>query len=497
MPGSHPLTAMLQHTGLDRYWYAFAGFMVLCITLGVYLQMPELMLVPGLLLFAAWTALDIKPIFFLLLCFLPLSFEFQVTESLGTDLPTEPLMLLLAGTIVLKAFYQPDTIRLNHLFDWLLLIHFVWIITTVVFAEIPLVALKFLLAKTWYILAFYTLGRLVLTNPQRWHLAIWLILVPLALTHFIAMVRFREFDFAFADVNRVVVPFYRNHVTFAALAVVVLPYGWYLFRAYKGHWMARSFIFLLLMIILIGVQFSYTRAAYVALVGAILATFLIRFRLMVPAIGVALIIVVAFLSNVVQKNRYLDFAPDYNKTITHQEFTDLLNATYKLQDISTMERVYRWVAAFYMIADRPVTGFGPNNFYENYEQYTVKSFRTYVSDNPEKSGMHNYYLMIAVEQGIVGLLIYFLLMIYVMVRGERIYHETIEPRRKALAMTALASLVVIHLLQTMNDLVETDKVGPFFFLAMALLVMVDQFNQQSRTVALPPSGPYRPQNDAG
>lgn len=159
-----------------------------------------------------------------------------------------------------------------------------------------------------------------------------------------------------------------------------------------------------------------------------------------------------------------------------------------------MERVYRWVAGFYMVGERPITGFGPNNFYENYHQYAVKSFRTYVSDNPEKSGIHSYYLMTAVEQGIPGLLIYLFLMVYVLVRGERIYHQTIEPHRKALVLTAIASLVVIHFLQTMNDLVETDKVGPFFFLAMALLVTVDQYNFRTRSEGRLPVNPYPRQN---
>ena len=47
-----------------------------------------------------------------------------------------------------------------------------------------------------------------------------------------------------------------------------------------------------------------------------------------------------------------------------------------------------------------------SNFYPNYQARTVRSFTTYVSDNPERSGIHNYYLMTAVEQGIPGLLVY-------------------------------------------------------------------------------------------
>ena len=172
------------------------------------------------------------------------------------------------------------------------------------------------------------------------------------------------------------------------------------------------------------------------------------------------------------------------------EFEDLLTATVKLQDISTMERVYRWVAGSYMIGERPWTGFGPNNFYPNYQVRTVRSFRTYVSDNPERSGIHNYYLMTAVEQGVPGLLIYLLLIFSVLIIGERIYHQTTDDKRKRMVLTALSSLVVIHVMQTMNDLLETDKVGSFFFISIALLANIDRLNRQS-----PPDEPSLPGPD--
>lgn len=469
----------LSDASSDRLaWRIFAGLCGLFIVLGIWEEQPLLMMLPGGLLFAAWFLRDVRPVFYLLLFTLPLSFEFNVSDSLGTDLPSEPLMLLLTGALLLRILHRPAEIRIGHVFDLLLLVHWCWLAATVCFAEIPLIALKFLLAKSWYILTFYTLARLVLTDPDRWQKAIWFILVPLALTHLIALVRFRAYDFAFADVNRVVGPFYRNHVTFAALAVVVLPYGWYLYRRLRERFLLRNLVLLMLAVILIGVQFSYTRAAYVALIGGIAATFLVRWRLLVPSIAVAAVVAVTFLSSMVRDNHFMNFAPDYNKTITHYEFSDLVNATYKLQDISTMERVYRWIAGFYMVAERPWTGFGPNNFYQNYKPYTARAFRTYVSENPERSGIHSYYLMTAVEQGIPGLAIYLALIVVVLVMGERLYHRTQDVRRKALVLTALSSLVVIHLMQTMNDLVETDKVGPFFFLAMALLVQVDQYNRR-------------------
>jgi O-antigen ligase len=148
-----------------------------------------------------------------------------------------------------------------------------------------------------------------------------------------------------------------------------------------------------------------------------------------------------------------------------------------------------------MVDARPVQGFGPNNFYANYERFTVTGFQTWVSDNPDRSGIHNYYLMTAVEQGLPGLAIYLVLIVFVMLYAEKVYLRARDPLHRSLVMTAISSLVVIHLLQTMNDLVETDKVGPFFFLAMALIVSVDRWERQGRPDEASPEGPGIPRSD--
>ncbi|MFX5522135.1 hypothetical protein ABTD78_22970, partial [Acinetobacter baumannii] len=45
-------------------------------------------------------------------------------------------------------------------------------------------------------------------------------------------------------------------------------------------------------------------------------------------------------------NNYLRFAPEYNTTIFHTNFSQHLEATVTLKDVSNAERFYRWVAAF-------------------------------------------------------------------------------------------------------------------------------------------------------
>ena len=47
-------------------------------------------------------------------------------------------------------------------------------------------------------------------------------------------------------------------------------------------------------------------------------------------------------------------------------------------------------------------------------------------------------------------------------------------------MTMLLSLIIIFILLLLNDLLESDKVGPFFLLAMAVIVNIDLANQKKK-----------------
>ena len=118
-------------------------------------------------------------------------------------------------------------------------------------------------------------------------------------------------------------PFYRNHVAYASIIVVFLPFIWYVrkwYPAYSGIWWILSGS---LLILLLTIQLSYTRAAYVSVVIAIGAFYIIRWRLTryVLLLSWRVHRVCRFMSF---SNRYLDYAPNYETTVSHQDFNNLL-----------------------------------------------------------------------------------------------------------------------------------------------------------------------------
>ena len=452
---------------------------VLVAFLGLLLDNTFLVVAPVGVVILGLTILDYRWIFLLVFAFIPLSIETELPGGFGTDLPTEPLMLILMGVallVILRKAYSLSAQILLHPISILLLLHYSWLWVTSLFSENTFVSIKFCLAKTWYILAFYFLSIIILRS-LKFQRTIFRVtgFILLCVTSLIIYRHSLE-GFSFASSNFVVGPFFRNHVNSAATMVVMAPFVVYLLLKSK-LFLERLLWAITLCVLVAGIYFSYTRAAHLCIFIGIATTFIIYKGWMKYALGASLIGAIFVFSYILNDNKYLDYAPDYDTTVSHTEFGDLVSATYQGKDISTMERVYRWVAGYEMIQRKPYLGFGPGNFYNFYKSYTITNFRTYVSANPEKSGIHSYYLMTLVEQGFVGLIIFLLLAFYALLKFEIVFHQCTTRDTRLLVMSAAICFVSILAFQIINDLIETDKVGPFFFLCLAILFIADMKNK--------------------
>lgn len=469
----------LLPANMPQWFFGVFGVIVLVsIFAGVVTEQYFLAGAPAVVLLMYITLVDFRKVFFLLIACIPLSTEILLPNGFGTDLPTEPLIVGLMLVFLLYAVQKGNTIStgfMRHPITWLLAAHVGWILVTSITSAKWGVSLKFSLAKIWYIVVFYFLAGLLIRRREDLKNIFWLFFIPLLITVFYAFGRHALTGFTFKDIHTVLHPFYRNHVSYAVTLALFMPLWWLAISWYRRYSFIWNALLALGLFLLTATYFSYTRAAYAALAIAIGVYFVVKWRLMRLALALALAAGIAVVAFFVYENQYLLYAPNFDKTIAHERFDNLMEATYKMEDISTMERVYRWIAGFYMTGTYPLVGVGPGNFVNFYKSYTVSSFKTYVSDNPEQSGIHSYYLMTMVEQGIPGLIIYLVFCFFVLIKSEEVYHRIADPRHRKIIMAAILCLIVIHAFQLINDLVETDKVGPFFFMYTALIVNADLY----------------------
>jgi O-antigen ligase len=197
-------------------------------------------------------------------------------------------------------------------------------------------------------------------------------------------------------------------------------------------------------------------------------------------------VIILLLSLAINNNKFMDYRPDFEHTYMRREFVDHIIATFRGNDMSSMERIYRWIAAIRMSGDEPMTGVGPRGFYYHYKPYAVSAFRTWVSRNPEQSTTHNYFLYMLVEQGWPAMILYAVFMVAVIAKAQRIYHRFKDQFYKTVTMGLIMMIAIGFINNFFSELIETHKVASLFFIPAALLVILDHKSKQEAETGVTP-----------
>ncbi|QNH61009.1 O-antigen ligase family protein [Hymenobacter sediminicola] len=466
----------------QRLFVAFVGLLLVSGTAALLLRTQLWLALPVAVLGAVVLLVDWRWVYYLLLGMLAFSIEMPLPGGLSMDVPSEPLMLVLLGCFGVSVLLGNSGVSARvwrHPLVIFIGLALLWSVVSTAFSVSTLKSVKYLLAKTWYIVPFVFVTLAVVRKPSDVWRMMAFFAVGVSVTVLYTMARHGGKGFGFNSINWAIQPFYHNHVLYAATAALLVPFALYAARDASSK-AARWLWYLVLFIAVSGVMLSYTRASVLSLVVAALYYGIVRLRLTRLTLMAASLAALVTTAYFVRENTYMLYAPEFEKTVFNKgNFEKHLEATYKLQDVSGMERVYRWVAAAHMIADKPLVGSGPATFYPEYKRYTVRSFRTYVSDNVEKSTTHNYFLLQLAEQGVPGFLLFVALIFTALLLVERLYHNARTASHRRIAIAAGLSLVItiFHLL--LNELVEVDKIGSIYYVSLALLIRVQLWQQDA------------------
>ncbi|MEI6263909.1 MAG: O-antigen ligase family protein [Sphingobacteriia bacterium] len=427
-----------------------------------------------------------KQVFWILLVLIPLSTELNLSPTLSLDFPIEIILLIITTIAVAKLFHQPDifndTLRSPLLL--LVVLHLLWILVCSFFSTTPLLSIKYFLAKIWYIIPFLMITPIALKNYTDWKKLVLCLCIPMSVL--IVQILFRQslYGFEFGAIKKAMFPFFRNHVNYSALLVCLIPIGWIIWKFTPSNTFHKKLSKSLLIIAVIALLFAYSRGAWLAMIIGLLSIFIFRKNWMGKAIIVSIILIGVIISTLSYQKNYIAFAPNHDQTIFHENFGEHLSATINRKDISNAERFHRWVAAARMIAEKPIIGFGPNSFYHQYQPFTVSAFKTWVSNNPEHSTVHNYFLLITIEQGIIGLILFISLFIYMLLAAQYLYHQFQSELYRTISLVIGIVLVMIGVINCASDMIETDKIGSVFWLCGgALIALKNQLKVELRSIS--------------
>jgi O-antigen ligase len=439
--------------------------------------------VPLVYLYILLVGINWKTAYWLFLAFIPFSIQLDFFGGiLATSVPDEPMMWFFLLVFVLMWANNPALIP-----RWwwqnplviIIVLQFVWLIVTVAFSTELLYSVKFLLAKCWFLVSFLVLPIFIFKEKRDFKKAFLLFLIPLFITVVFIFYQHYKIGFNFRKVEKAIGILYYNHVDYSTVMSMFFPVLCLAYPLTRGmNWIIRGLLLIIIIFFLPAIYFTYARAAMVAVVFAYVIYIAIRLRLVnlvMPAFyGMMALILVFMISN----NRFISYRPELDRTYMHKTWADHIIATFRGEDMSSMERLYRWIAGIRMSGDRPLTGYGPNSFYYHYKPYAVSTFRTWVSRNPEKSTTHNYFLLMLVEQGWPAMILYAILVMVVFAQAQKTYYRFKDRFYKKITLAMAMMFAAGFINNFFSELLETHKVGALFYLSIAILVILDRKSRE-------------------
>ncbi len=446
----------------------------------VYSGEYQVLALPFIFLLVLLIGVNWKAAYFFLLLTIPVSIDVRfMGGSLSTSLPDEPIMwlflLLFPILLARNPGMLPERWWRNPLV-MIVVLQYLWMCVAVIYSRELLLSVKFMLAKTWFLVSFFVLPIFIFKEKSDFKKGYYLTLIPLVITMIIINIRHAALGFHFRKVEKAIGILYYNHVDYSTVISMFLPLVFTAWTLSKGkNPVLRGVALLLVLLFLPAIYLTFARAALVAVLFSIVIGVAIRMRLVnlvMPVFYAAIALLMVYMTH---NNKFMDFKPDYQRTYMHKHFADHMIATFRGQDMSSMERLYRWIAAVRMSQDEPVKGYGPNSFYWYYKPYAISSFKTYVSRNPERSTTHNYFLYMLVEQGWPAMILYAILVMVVLAQAQKIYYRFKDKDRfyRQLTLGIVMMFGAGFINNFFSELLETHKVGSLFYLSIALLVILD------------------------
>lgn len=435
-----------------------------------------------LVILVAFTRLDI--LLFSVVFFTPLSLQLsKLAEGTGVDLylPTEPMLALLLVVFILRYLkgFRMDLRILRHPVTLAVYFHLAWMAVTILSSSDPLVSVKYFISRLWFIAGFYLMALLVFEKRQNLQRYVWLYIATFSIVIIYTLVRHSVYGLDNQMMaHSMMQPFYKDHTSYGATLAFLIPVIiTFLALTRKGDINSRFLLILLLIFFGMATVFSYTRAAWVSLIGGLSVWIIIKLRIRMEVLivtgAVAVALFVSFWPTVMMKL-------EENRTKSSGDLAEHVQSISNISnDQSNLERINRWSCAVRMWRERPLTGFGPGTYQFEYGRFQRSFEKTEISTNLGTRGTaHSEYLGPLSESGVFGMLSILLVVITTFLTGLRVHRNARSRYVRIFSLGILIGLVTYYVHGILNNFLDTDKASALFWGYTAMLVAMDIFHKE-------------------
>lgn len=230
------------------------------------------------------------------------------------------------------------------------------------------------------------------------------------------------------------------------------------------------------MIMTLAIVLSYTRAAWVSLVGVLFLYVMVQIKLrwwVVAMLGLAMLgSFFAFQDQVLMEL-------EKNRQDSSDDLAEHVNSISNVAtDASNLERINRWSAALRMFQERPVFGFGPGTYKFHYAPYQHSSQLTIISTNfGDLGNAHSEYFGPLAEMGILGMISFLLIIGIAIYKFIVVYYDTKSREMKLVIMGIFLGFTTYIVHGILNNYLDLDKANVPFWGFLALLVAIEIYHK--------------------
>ena len=474
---------MLQQAAKNRIFYGVSLAFIAINTLAIPFDFPLINLLPFLLLFSFLILFKLD-VLLLVLCFLiPLSVNIDdIGFGLGISLPGEPLIMLIMALTVFKFIIHSeyDYKVFKHPISKAILINLVWVFITVLSSEQPFVSFKYFLSRFWFVVVFYFLGVALFRKFGNIQKYLWLYIIALCGVVVFTLVKHSAYNFDQHYSFTIQQPFYVGHGVYAAAIAFFIPLL-FIYLLYPSRFRLNAIewpvVLAVLSLLLIGLFYSYTRAAWISIAAAVMALVplfaRIRLQSLLIMIAITAVIGILFSSQIV-------YLMSRNQDESSKDFSEHINSISNIKtDASNAERINRWVCAIEMFKERPVFGWGPGTYKFEYAPFQMAKYRTVIStDFGDGGNSHSEYLNPLCEMGLLGMLTILYLFYHVLNTGFNLFYTARKPRVRLMSLAITLGMITYFVHGLMNNYSETDKIAVLFWGGFAMLTAMDMYHNR-------------------
>lgn len=464
-----------------KWIYAFSIAFIVVNAVCTYLEFYYFNLIPAVLLIILLAIFSLDKLVLFVVFLTPLAINLQHMEGgLGLSLPTEPIIFGIMIIFILKQLHHNtmDIQVMKHPITIAIIINLVWIFVTSVTSEIPVVSFKFLISRLWFVITFYFIGTQLFREYANIKKFYWLYIIPFTLIIFYTLYNHYLMGFEEGPANYVMSPFYNDHTIYGAMLAMFFP-ALIFFMVNKKYASSIKFAaFLFLVIFIIALIFSYTRAAWLSLAVALVVYLLLLAQIKFRTILIAFL---AICAGIIVYRTSLVMKLERNRQDASQDFDKHIESMSNIStDASNLERLNRWSAAFRMFEERPVFGWGPGTYSFEYAPFQHSQERTIISTNMgDRGNAHSEYIGPLCESGVLGTLTFLAIVIYTLITGFRLYYTIKDYETKRIVLVTLLGFITYIVHGALNNFLDSDKASVPFWGFIAMLVAIDVYHKNA------------------